>query len=103
MSQYRLGIVMDSISAINIKKDSSFAMLLAAKAKGWTLFYMEQQDLFLSEGSVSATVKQLQVFDSTERWYQLKEAETIKLNHLDVILMRKDPPFDMEYLSLIHI
>jgi glutathione synthase len=98
MSQYRLGIVMDSISAINIKKDSSFAMLLAAKAKGWTLFYMEQQDLFLSEGSVSATVKQLQVFDSTEHWYQLKEAETIKLNHLDVILMRKDPPFDMEYI-----
>ncbi len=98
MSQYRLGIVMDSISAINIKKDSSFAMLLAAQSKGWTLFYMEQQDLFLSEGTVSATVKQIQVFDNIDRWYQLKDVETIKLSHLDVVLMRKDPPFDMEYI-----
>jgi len=98
MTQYRLGVVMDPISAINIKKDSSFAMLLAAQAKGWTLFYMEQQDLFLSQGVVSATLKPLQVFDNADQWYQLGETETVSLSELDVILMRKDPPFDMEYI-----
>ena len=98
MTQYRLGIVMDSISAINIKKDSSFAMLLAAQAKGWMLFYMEQHDLFLSHGTVSATIKQLQVVDDADQWYQLGKTETIALSDLDVILMRKDPPFDMEYI-----
>ncbi len=98
MTQYRLGIVMDPISAINIKKDSSFAMLLAAQAKGWTLFYMEQKDLFLSQGTVSASIKPLQVFDNPAQWYQLGDTEIIDVSELDVILMRKDPPFDMEYI-----
>ncbi|THF69948.1 MAG: glutathione synthase, partial [Methylophaga nitratireducenticrescens] len=56
-----IGIVMDPISAINIKKDSSFAMLLAAQAKGWTIQYMEQQDLYLSQGKVMASMRDLHV------------------------------------------
>jgi glutathione synthase len=94
----KLGIVMDPISAITIKKDSSFAMLLAAQAKGWTLFYMEQQDLFLHQGIVSAEMKPLQVEENADNWYQLGNTETLALTELDVILMRKDPPFDMEYI-----
>lgn len=94
----KLGIVMDPISAITIKKDSSFAMLLAAQAKGWSLFYMEQQDLFLHQGIVSAEMKPLQVEENAEDWYQLGEQQTQALTELDVILMRKDPPFDMEYI-----
>ncbi|MBT3505745.1 MAG: glutathione synthase, partial [Piscirickettsiaceae bacterium] len=90
--QIQLGIVMDPISAITIKKDSSFAMLLAAQAKGWPLFYMEQSDLFLAQGIASATVKPLQVFEDAQNWYALGEARTIALSELDVILMRKDPP-----------
>ena len=93
-----IGIVMDPISAITIKKDSSFAMLLAAQAKGWTLYYMEQQDLFLQDGTVSAEMKRLTVQEDADNWYQLEETETKKLSELDVILMRKDPPFDMEYI-----
>lgn len=93
-----IGIVMDPISAINVKKDSSFAMLLAAQAKGWTLQYMEQQDLYLNQGNVMASMRDLQVKDSTDNWYQLGEATTRPLSDLDVILMRKDPPFDMEYI-----
>ncbi|MDB2705474.1 glutathione synthase [Pseudomonadota bacterium] len=93
-----IGIVMDPISAINIKKDSSFAMLLAAQAKGWTLYYMEQQDLFLHQGIVSAEMKRFTVQENPENWYQLEEAETRPLSDLDAILMRKDPPFDMEYI-----
>lgn len=94
----RIGIVMDPISAINVKKDSSFAMLLAAQAKNWSLFYMEQQDLFLHQGVVSASMKPLHVTDNTEQWFELGESPTEALTDLDVILMRKDPPFDMEYI-----
>lgn len=93
-----IGIVMDPISAINIKKDSSFAMLLAAQEKGWTLYYMEQQDLFLHQGIVSAEMKCFTVQENPDDWYQLEEAETRPLSDLDAILMRKDPPFDMEYI-----
>ena len=93
-----IGIVMDPISEINIKKDSSFAMLLAAQAKGWSLFYMEQQDLFLHQGIVSASMKPLKVLDNSDNWYQLGNTQSMPLADLDVILMRKDPPFDMEYI-----
>ena len=94
----KIGIVMDPISAITIKKDSSFAMLLAAQAKGWSLFYMEQQDLFLHQGTVSAEMKPLVVEENADNWYQFGDTETLALTELDVILMRKDPPFDMEYI-----
>ncbi len=93
-----IGIVMDPISAINIKKDSSFAMLLAAQAKGWTIQYMEQQDLYLSQGKVMASMRDLQVTEAANNWYQLGEPTTRRLSELDAILMRKDPPFDMEYI-----
>ncbi|PTB82085.1 glutathione synthase, partial [Methylophaga nitratireducenticrescens] len=84
-----IGIVMDPISAINIKKDSSFAMLLAAQAKGWTIQYMEQQDLYLSQGKVMASMRDLQVTEDANNWYQLGEPTTRRLSELDAILMRK--------------
>ncbi|MBL4638174.1 MAG: glutathione synthase [Proteobacteria bacterium] len=94
----KIGIVMDPISAITIKKDSSFAMLLAAQAKGWSLFYMEQQDLFLHKGTVSAEMRALTVEDNADNWFELGDTQTLALTELDAILMRKDPPFDMEYI-----
>lgn len=93
-----IGIVMDPISEITIKKDSSFAMLLAAQAKGWKLFYMEQDDLLLRDGIVSGCMQALSVSDDPDNWYQLGDILTQPLAKLDVILMRKDPPFDMEYI-----
>ena len=93
-----IGIVMDPISAITIKKDTSFAMLLAAQAKGWSLYYMEQQDLFLHQGIVSAEMKPLRVFQNSDKWFELGASQTRPLADLDAILMRKDPPFDMEYI-----
>jgi glutathione synthase len=89
---------MDPISAITIKKDSSFAMLLAAQAKGWSLFYMEQQDLFLTEGIVYADMKPLKVMEDPDHWFEFGDSQTLPLADLDVVLMRKDPPFDMEYI-----
>jgi len=73
-------------------------MLLAAQAKGWSLYYMEQQDLFLEQGIVSAEMKPLRVFENAEKWFEVDGSQTRPLTDLDAILMRKDPPFDMEYI-----
>ena len=89
---------MDPIDQISIKKDSSFAMLLAAQARGWTLIYMEQADLFLDDGEVKATCRELEVKDDPSGWFTLGDEQTLSLKSMDVILMRKDPPFDMEYI-----
>ena len=99
----KLGIVMDPIESINIKKDSSFAMLLAAQARGWSLHYMEAGDLFLSDGRAHAACKGLQVRDDPKGWFELDAPRDIPLHELDVILMRKDPPFDLEYLYATHL
>ena len=99
----RLGIVMDSISTIKVHKDSSFAMLLAAQARGWQLVYMEQADLYLQDGRAFASMRRLRVRDQSADWYEHAEVEEHPLSSLDVVLMRKDPPFDMEYLYTTHI
>lgn len=94
----KLGIVMDPISDINIVKDSSFAMLLAAQKRGWELYYMELKDLYLEQGVAKASLRQLTVKEDPNQWYTLSEREDQALTELDTILMRKDPPFDSEFL-----
>ncbi|HIZ50334.1 MAG TPA: glutathione synthase [Candidatus Pseudomonas excrementavium] len=98
-----IGIVMDPISAIHYKKDSSLAMLLAAQQRGWNLHYMEPQDLYLQDGQAMACSRPLEVFADPQRWYQLGEMRQAPLAELDVVLMRKDPPFDNEFLYATHI
>jgi glutathione synthase len=99
----RLGVVMDPIESINIKKDTTMAMLWAASDRGWQLSYMRQQDLYQSGGEPRARVRPLEVFRDTDDYYQLGEAEDINLGELDVILMRKDPPFDNEFIYSTYI
>lgn len=94
----KIGIVMDPIGAINFKKDSSLAMLLEAQSRGWQLFYMEQTDLYMAHEVARARMQPLKVFNNAENWYQLDNAEDLPLDSLDAILMRKDPPFDMNYI-----
>lgn len=94
----RLGIVMDPIASISYKKDSSLAMLLAAQERGWSLFYMEQRDLYLGAGQARAQMRPLKVFADPAHWFELGEEQDSALSELDVILMRKDPPFDMEFV-----
>ncbi|PVZ43157.1 glutathione synthase [Pseudomonas sp. CC120222-01a] len=94
----RLGIVMDPIASISYKKDSSLAMLLAAQARGWELFYMEQRDLYQGEGKARARMRPLKVFADPARWFELGDEQDSPLAELNVILMRKDPPFDMEFV-----
>lgn len=94
----RLGIVMDPIATISYKKDSSLAMLLAAQARGWSLHYMEQHDLYSHQGQARARMRSLQVAADPQGWFSLGEERDAALAELDVILMRKDPPFDTEYV-----
>jgi glutathione synthase len=94
---------MDPIGSIKIHKDSTFAMLLAAQARGWRLYYIEQQDLSLRDSLCQARVRELSVEDNPNGWYRLGEASEIPLHELDVVLMRKDPPFDMEYIYTTYL
>ena len=89
---------MDPIEQIKINKDSSFAMLLEAQSRGYHIYYMEMQDLYLKNGRAHATMASLQVQKDTENWYQLGQRMDTPMAELDVILMRKDPPFDTEYI-----
>ncbi|MBP9569443.1 MAG: glutathione synthase, partial [Aeromonadaceae bacterium] len=90
----KLGIVMDPIQSIKIKKDSSFAMLLEAQRRGYELYYMEMDDLYMEQGEAFATMHSLSVWDNSENWFELGDTLDQPLAELDVILMRKDPPFD---------
>jgi len=93
-----IGIVMDPIAQISFKKDSSLAMLWAARDREWDLWYMEPQDLYVSSGQAYGAMSPLKVFDDPDRFYKKDAAEERLLSDLDVILMRKDPPFDNEYI-----
>ncbi len=94
---------MDPISKIRIAKDSSFAILLAAQARDWQLWYMELPDIWLQEGKVVARMQVLKVQDDPTQWYTLAEAEIVPLANLDVVFMRKDPPFNFEYLVATYL
>ncbi len=94
----RLGIVMDPIQHINFKKDTSLAMLVAAQERGWSLSYMEQSDLYLRDGKAFGLMRELTVAWDETQWFRFGEASDEPLAELDVILMRKDPPFDNEYI-----
>lgn len=99
----KLGVLMDPIESIKPAKDTTLAMLLAAQARGWELHYLEQTDLYLRDGEARARVQRLTVWDTLQGWFQFGEASDIPLAALDVILMRKDPPFDMEYVYSTYI
>jgi glutathione synthase len=98
-----IGIVMDPIDRIQYKKDTSLALLWAARDKGWTLWYMEDADLYQGEGTARARMAPIEVFEDPARWYALGEAEDRPLSDLDVILMRKDPPFDNAFVYATYL
>ncbi|MCG2633315.1 MAG: glutathione synthase [Gammaproteobacteria bacterium] len=99
----QLGVIMDPIGSITPYKDTSLAMLLEAQRRGWTLHYMEQGDLYMLNGRVEAAHRPLQVRDDNDDWFTLGESRHGPIGELDVILMRKDPPVDDEYLYTTHL
>jgi len=94
----KLGIVMDPISEVKVAKDSSMAMMLEAQKRGYEIYYMEMQDLYLDQGQARASTQKVKVFDDSKHWYEFSDQQDIALSELDAILMRKDPPFDTEYI-----
>ncbi|MGJ8692975.1 MAG: glutathione synthase [Thalassotalea sp.] len=99
----KLGIVMDPIANIKVKKDSSLAMMLEAQQRGYEIYYMEMNDLYLIQGEARANVKLITVADDVDAWYQFENEQDIALSELDAILMRKDPPFDTEFIYATYI
>jgi len=99
----KLGVVMDSIATIHYKKDSTLAMLWEAERRGWEIFYFEQKDLFFQNGEVFAKAKIIKVFADPEHWFEVTAEHCIALDKLNVILMRKDPPFDLEYIYTTYL
>jgi glutathione synthase len=99
----KLGVVMDPIESIVVKKDTTLAMLLAAQRQGWELFYMQQSDLYLDQGSAHGIMSPVVVKDDELDWYTLGSESDQSLASLDVILMRKDPPFDMDFVYSTYI
>ncbi|NKB34517.1 MAG: glutathione synthase [Pseudomonadales bacterium] len=94
----KLGVVMDPIESIIVKKDTTLAMLLAAQKRGWVIHYMLQSDLYMDQGSPRATMQTLSVMDDESNWFELGSHTDKALAELDVILMRKDPPFNLDYI-----
>ena len=99
----KLGVVMDPIGSIHLEKDSTYAMLLEAQRRGWEVHYMEQGDLYVRDGAARARSRPLTLLPGKTPWFTLGPDRDLRLDELDAILMRKDPPFDLEYLYSTHI
>ena len=99
----QLGIVMDPITKINIQKDTSFAMLLSAQARNWDIHYMEPHDLWLQDALTWGKMRSIRVKEDSAHWFELGEPHAQPLVELDALLMRKDPPFNMNYIYLTYL
>ena len=99
----KIGIVMDPIESIAPYKDSSLAMLLEAERRNAEIHYFQQHDLRLLSGVALGRSQRLNVTDDNDNWFERGEQTAVELGSLDAILMRKDPPFDMEYVYTTYI
>ena len=102
-ARIRLGVVMDPIETIKPAKDTTLAMLLEAQRRGYEILYMTQADLFVLGGRLHGRMRPLRVADDTANWFSLGEPVDAGPGDLDVILMRKDPPFDMEFVYTTYL
>jgi len=99
----KLAVVMDPIQSINFKKDTTLAMLNAAQKKGWQLFYIEQDGLYLEDGKAMAIMQDLSVEMNPQNFFTLGPESRQSMADVDVILMRKDPPFNREFIYSTYI
>ncbi len=99
----KIGIIMDPIESIKTYKDSTFAMLLEAQKRGWEIHYMQLNDLSLHKDQLLLNTTKLRVKDDTTQWYTFGCQQQINVKHLDVLLMRKDPPFNIAYLNATYL
>ncbi len=98
-----IAVVMDPIASIKPYKDTTLALMLAAQKRGWSLHYLEMSDLWLRDGIARCRSRPARVFDDRKHWFELGEAQEQALGDFDVVLMRKDPPFDLEYIAATYV
>ena len=103
MEAIKIGIVMDPIEKINTKKDSSFAMMLAAQKKNWDIYYIRPQDLYIRDSKAHTNSTKISVTDNTNSWFKELSTQDTALDYFDVLLMRQDPPFDMDYVFVTYL
>ena len=103
MKPIRLGVLMDDISSIKPHKDSTFAMMLEAQARHWEIYTFDSPDMYYSDGKVIADSKKTLVNDSKSDWHSREDAQPLSLSSLDAVFMRKDPPFDMDYIYATYL
>ncbi len=98
-----LGVVMDPIASIKPYKDSTFAMLLEAQRRGYAMLYMEPRDVELEDEEAFGHMAPIEVRDNNDDWFTLGEPRRRHLSDLDILLMRRDPPFDMDYVFVTYL
>lgn len=103
MRPIRIGIVMDPIASIQPKKDTTLAFMLEAQSRGWQIAQMTLNDLYLNNGQAEGYLRYLLLTNDSEHWFEIEREVYEPLHTLDIILMRKDPPFDMEYVMATYV
>lgn len=99
-----IAVVMDPIARVAFKKDTTLALLWAARRRGHRLFYLEPGDLYLKDGRAMGRLRSLEVFENDpEHYYELGEVEAGPLAQMDAILMRQDPPVDIDFINAVHL
>ena len=109
----KIAFLMDPIATVSVKKDSTLAMIAAAQQRGLEIFYLQQDGLVLSAGVVTALTRSLRLRDdfcatldpntAGDDWYALGDEQAVALAEMDIVMMRKDPPFDMEYIYTTYL
>lgn len=99
----KIAVVMDPIEGISPYKDTTLAIMLAAQARGHRLFYVKMPDLYLDQGKAMAITQSVEVYDDNDKWFSFGETQNGSLSEFDAILMRKDPPFDNQYIYATYI
>jgi glutathione synthase len=103
MKPIKIGFVMDRIETINPKKDTTLAFMLEAQSRGWELVYLTLEDLILNNDNAEGLFRFIKVFHDLDKWYEVLKQTMSPLKSLDIIFMRKDPPFDIEYIMATYI
>ncbi|RPI42800.1 MAG: glutathione synthase [Betaproteobacteria bacterium] len=94
----KIAFVLDPLESIKTYKDSSFAMMREAAARGHRVFAIMQEDMLWRDGDVIGYFRELTLTGDADDWYRATDPEAALLNRFDAVVMRKDPPFDMEYV-----
>lgn len=99
----RVICLMDSLAHIQVEKDTSFALMLEAQRRYGSCYYLQAQNIWIKDGVVFGKTQTVRLFDRKTDWFQVLHEEEIALNKFDVLLMRKDPPFNLEYIYLTYL